>query len=66
MTTLTWMIRPAAGDPAFRVTTRLPAIRGLVVLCISALMAAGFVFDVASGPQPQPETQLVQQAIQLS
>lgn len=61
MTTLTSMIRPAAA-PVFHVRSGLSAIRGLVVFCISAIIAISFVFDVAAGYQSHPRNQLVQQA----
>ena len=48
MTTLTSLIRPAAA-PAFLLSSGRPTLRGLVVVCLSALVAAGFVLDVAGG-----------------
>jgi hypothetical protein len=63
MTPLTPTIRPAA---AFHATSRFSAVRGLVVFCVSAIIAASFVFDVASGWRAQPKIQAVQQASFLS
>jgi hypothetical protein len=62
MTTLTSLIRPADA-PVFRVRSGLSAIRGLVVFCISAVLAFSFVFDVAAGYHSHPRNQHVQQAL---
>lgn len=64
MTTLTSLIRPAA--PRFPVVSRRPALRGLVVFCMSALVTAAFVLDVARGAAPRPERLVAQQAVQLT
>jgi hypothetical protein len=68
MTTLTSPTHSAA--PAFHVTSRGSSLRGVVVFCLSAVIAAGFVLDVAggwSGQAPaQPRNQLVHQANDLS
>jgi hypothetical protein len=64
MTTLTSLIRPAA--PAFSQPARRPVLRGLVVICVSALIAAGFVLDVAGGARSRPRNQVVQQAADLA
>jgi hypothetical protein len=69
MTTLTSLIRPAAA-PSFQVASPVSALRGLVVFCLSAVIAAGFVLDLAGGrtgeAPAQPRNQLVQQASSLT
>jgi len=64
MTTLTSLIRPAA-TPAFAAPARRPVLRGLVVTCLSILVAAGFLLDVAGAARPQPRSQAIQQAADL-
>jgi hypothetical protein len=56
MTTLTSLIRPAT--PAVRATSFRPALRGLVVFCVSAVVTAAFILDVASGVKPRPGRQV--------
>lgn len=58
MTTLTSLIHPAT--PAVRATSWRPALRGLVVFCVSAIVAAGFLLDVAGGAKARPERQAAQ------
>jgi hypothetical protein len=43
--------------PSFHVRSRHGALRGLVVLAISAFLTTAFLLDVARGPvRPQPAT----------
>ena len=66
MTTLTSLLRPSApaASPTFRASSRYPAVRSLVVLCVSALVVATFVLDVAgsSSVSERSQPQLAQQA----
>lgn len=64
--TLISLIRPAAPAPAFQVSSGRSLLRGLAVVCLSAIIAAGFVLDVAGGARSQPRDQVVQQAIYLT
>lgn len=63
MTTLTSLLRPA---PAIPLPARRPVLRSLVVVCVSAIVAAGFLLDVAGGAQPRSRDQVVQPAIYLT
>jgi hypothetical protein len=60
MTTQTASHEPSAPTFHLRSRSRLSVIRGLVVFCLSALIAAGFLLDVAGGVRPKaPAAQLV-------
>ena len=48
---MTTSTQPQVTAPSFRLHTQRSALRGLVVVALTALIVAGFVVDVAGGPQ---------------
>lgn len=52
--------------PTFRVASRLFALRGLVVFCVTALIAAAFLIDVSGGARRAPRTDQVERAAPLT
>lgn len=61
---MTTSTQPQVTAPSFRLHSQRSTLRGLVLVALTALIVAGFVADVAGGPQVEQPT--VRQASQLT